>query len=312
MYYAAQDIIEYLMNTVGGGAQDGEHRALRASAQHAYRDVAYARDWLWHLAQSPLPAAVAGSNNKVFVLPPDVKNVDGLIPPNRMKVVSYITGNEFRRLENYGMSAGSPIYWTLVKCPTKPDRWQLMIAGTPAPLEPGEQYYITYRRKPAPLRYMGYEQACRNGSLTASNAAGCVKRYGTATQFPEGPSGGHPFVAEEVLGIAGSLNGTPPANAKTVVSDFLDVSENMYTAVLSGAEAWLARMLGKNVEGALTVYQRDLRLAMESDTVAPISGRRAAVDRYPEFANPPLVAGWATPASLGYYSPPGPDTGTGG
>jgi hypothetical protein len=153
---------------------------------------------------------------------------------------------------------------------------------------------------------MGYETVCRNGSLNATNAAGAVKRYGTTANFPEGLSGVYPYTAQEILGSAGSMVGTPPSGAKTVVSDYLDVSEHMFTALLSCAESWLARLMGKNVEGALAVYQRDLRLAMESDVIAPISGRRAAVDRYPEM-QAPLFAG--TPRSLGYYSPSGPDTG---
>jgi hypothetical protein len=109
-----------------------------------------------------------------------------------------------------------------------------------------------------------------------------------------------------VPAVAGSLVGTPPSGAKTVVSDYLDLSENMYTTLLSGAEVWLARLMGKNIEGAMSVYHKDLRMAMESDVVAPISGRRSGTDRHPDMPSPPFAG---TPRGLGYYSQSAPDTG---
>jgi hypothetical protein len=65
-----------------------------------------------------------------------------------------------------------------------------------------------------------------------------------------------------------------PDGTKFVVTDYLDISPGMYTALLSGAEVWLARLMGKNIEGATGIYGRDLRMAFESDAVAPLSGRR--------------------------------------
>lgn len=309
MYYAAQDVIEYLMASAGGGAQDSEHRALRAAAHHAYRDVAHAKDWLWYVTDAQLADEAVGSGTgiKTFTLPENVNNVDALIPPDRVTVTSYITPAEWKKLESWTLSAGDPIYWTVMKDPSLPDRWQLRIAGTPAttgdpPTQP--TFYFTYRRKPQPLRYMGYETICRTPGFSVS---GAVKRYGTTANYPESLFGVHPFVAQEIIGVTGSMIGTPPTGAKTVVSDYLDVSENMFTAVLSCAEMWLARLMGKNIEGALAVYQRDLRMAMESDVIAPISGRRTPSERYPDLVSPPFAG---TPRALGYYSASGPDTGT--
>jgi hypothetical protein len=307
MYYAAQDLMEYLMNSTGGGAQDSEHRLLRAAIHHAYRDVANAKDWLWYITESALPTPEANSGNKIYTLPAAVSNVDSLVPPDPATVTSYITPSEWRRYESQNLGSGEPIYWTVMKSTSRPDCWQLMIAGTPLPPPNGRQYYITYRRRPNPLRYMGYESVCRNNSLTSTTAPGAVKRYGTSSTYPEGLAGVYPYTAQEILGVTGSLVGTPPDGAKTVVSDLLDVSNNMYTALLSGAEMWAARMQGKNVEGAAGVFQRDLRLAMEQDVLAPIAGRRLAVNRYPEQS----VAAYAgSPRALGYYNQSAQDTGT--
>ena len=294
MYYAAQDIIEYLMNSVGGGSQDSEHRMLRSAAHNAYRDVINARDWNWHIAEATLSDdATAGSGDGVesFTLPATVKNVDALIPPQNVSIPTvYVTPTDWLRVDIKIPTLNSPVYWTVVKDPSAPDRWLLKLAGTPTPTT----YKYTYRRRPKPLQYMGYEPECRQAGFSVT---GAVKRYGTATQYPDGLSGLHAFTAQEIIGLAGSLTATPPANAKTVVSDYVDASDSMFTAILSGTEVWLAKLMGKNVEGALTIYNRDLRMAFEADGAAPLSGTR----------NGGMFIG--TARALGYYSPSGPDTG---
>jgi len=55
---------------------------------------------------------------------------------------------------------------------------------------------------------------------------------------------------------------------------------------LSAAEMWYARMAGKPADNAMQAYARDLRLAMESDSVAPFSGRPRG--HYPT----PRTMGW--------------------
>lgn len=270
MYYAAQDILEYLMNSVGGGAQDSEHRLLRAAIQHGYRDVMNARDWAFHVATAVLTNAPGGSGDgvKSFTLPANIKNIDALIPPSSYQTsTSYVSPSEWHRINVRQPTLSSPIYYTVLQDAALPDRWQIVIAGSP----PSITFSYMYRRRPAALKWLGSEQEARAPGFSV---AGAVRRYGTANQFPEGLSGLHPFTAEEVISRPGTLIGTPPANAKTVVSDLVDASDSMFTAILSGAEVWLARMNGKNVEGAMTIYNKDLRMAFEADTVVPISGQR--------------------------------------
>jgi hypothetical protein len=293
MYYCAQDIVEYLMNSVGGGSQDSEHRVLRAAAHHGYRDVVNIRDWNWHVSSGDLTDDTVGSGDgvKTFTLPVGVRNIDALIPPRTSAAPAvYVSPEEWERLNVTLPTISLPLYWTAMRDPSAPDRWQVKIVGNPV----GVTYRFTYRRRPAPLKYMGFEDACKD---VASPPSGVVKRYGTALHYPEGASGIYPFTAEEIVGVADSLTGSPAAGAKTLISDHLDVSETMFTAVLSCAEMWLAKMLGKNVEGAMSVYQRDLRLALEADVISPVSGRRSSW---------PYIG---TARVLGYYSPSGPDAG---
>lgn len=292
MYYAAQDIIEYLLASVGGGAQDSEHRLLRQAAHHAYRDLINARDWNWHVTTGTLTASNGeGSGDGVqwFTLPAGVKNVDSLIPPpTTLTTTQYVSPTEWARIHTLLPEVNLPIFWTVVKDTALADRWQIRIAGNP----PALSYTYTYRRRPEPLRYMGYEPICRDPSFAPE---GAVRRWGTAANYPEGMAGMHPFTAQEIIGLDGSQVGTAPTGAKTVVSDYLDVSDPMLTALLSGAELWAAKLLGKNVEGAMAVYQKDLRLAMESDSPAPLSGRRHG------------FGSLSAPRALGYYNASGPD-----
>jgi hypothetical protein len=302
MYYAAQDIIEYLMASSSGGAQDGEHRLLRAASHNAYRDVINARDWNWHVAEAVLATSRndalqpigSGNDTTSFTLPENVKNVDALIPHESIGIpTSYVTPTEWLRIEVRFPQLNAPILWTVIKDPLLPDRWLLKLAGS-VTQEAGKEFRYTYRRQPPMLRYMGYEPAVRVPGFAVT---GAVRRYGTASLFPESAYGVNTYTAQEIIGLAGSMQGTPPSNAKTAVSDYLDVSQTMYTAVLSGAEMWMARLMGKNVEGASAIFARDLRLAFEADGVAPIAGNRAGGN---------LIS---TARALGYYSSAGPDTG---
>lgn len=297
MYYAAQDIIEYLLASTSGGAQDSEHRILRAAAHNAYRDVIHARDWLWHVSDGLLsddPSVGSGDGITSFTLPENVKNIDALITPQEIATPTvYLTPTEWLRIDVKFPTINSPIYWTVVKDPSSPGRWLVKLAGSP-PDSTTWSYKYTYRRKPAMLKYMGYEPQCRQAGFSVT---GAVRRYGTVNSFPESMYGINPYVGQEIIGLSGSLEGTAPSGVKTVVSDYLDVSDSMYTAVLSGAEMWLARLMGKNVEGASGIFARDMRLAFEADAAAPISGTRR---------------GWSmigAARALGYYTPSGPDTG---
>ena len=42
--------------------------------------------------------------------------------------------------------------------------------------------------------------------------------------------------------------------------------------MLSGSEYWLARIRGSGADDAMQMYNRDIRLAMENDAVAPAMG----------------------------------------
>jgi hypothetical protein len=87
---------------------------------------------------------------------------------------------------------------------------------------------------------------------------------------------------------------TLPANTKYAITDVIDASQQMYTAILSACDMWYARMAGKPFNDAMVVFTRDLRLAMEADIVTPRSGHASGYN-------------YSTPRSAGWYSHMRPD-----
>lgn len=312
-YYTAQDVCDFLMTGVGGGAQDGEHRAIRSAVHHAYREVCESRDWLWHIKTGSF---VTTANTADYDLPVEVENMDALLSQTVGTIRHYISPTDYQRLIVNLSTAGDPFYFTVMRIGTNP-YLTVRFVGVPTA---GLTFYYTYRKRPTPLVLMGFEQQCRNGTITVagtsvtglgtdfpSRAAGGVLRVsGNATNAPESLSGLYPYEAEGI--IASRSNATALtlqaaigsySGVKYYISDILDVSPGMYTAVLSAAEMWYARIVGKSAQQPMAIYARDLRLAMEQDVTNPISGRRETIAEHA-----------ITPRTLGYYSTQLPDQGT--
>jgi hypothetical protein len=342
--YTSSDVIEHLLDSVGGGSQDHYHRVLRQAVFHAYRDLITARDWRWHETSEVVDlvnnvvitgtvsttsdlALITGqqvgdvylvnSNNHRYqwdgtvwndigpqgyfewTLPWGVQSVDSITvndPVGWDYVSSYLEPRDFARLYNNTTYAGStPAMWTVDKSPTAHDRYRLrVLAGWAAPTTGT----ITYRRRPKDIRYTGYEPGSRVG--TAGWPANTLTVIGSGTSFqplmegaiirvngdtsfhPEGLTGMHPYTDEAVIlevVDATTLTVASPTGknagyvgSKYMITDALDLAPSMYTAMLSGAEMWTMRLLGKGMEQAFAMYNRDLRMAFESDAVAVISG----------------------------------------
>ncbi len=85
-----------------------------------------------------------------------------------------------------------------------------------------------------------------------------------------------------------------PNKTKYAITDVIDASPQMYTAILAAVELWYARIAGKPAADAVALFNRDIRLAMEHDVIAPLSGR-------------PHSTPYPTPRSMGWHSELMPD-----
>jgi hypothetical protein len=63
------------------------------------------------------------------------------------------------------------------------------------------------------------------------------------------------------------------SDASALVTDPADVARHMEAALYSCCDYWLDRIRGGKADQSFATYQRDLRMAMEQDQLAPLSGR---------------------------------------
>lgn len=258
------------------------------------------------------PSSFDGASKEVILyrntypLPSNFRNMDALITQDRTSITSYVSPTEWARIERSILLSGDPVYWTVMRDEqsTIPDRWVVRVCGYPTSAETLD---YTYRRRVAMPRYTGYEQGARGG--TASCAAGTAVT-GTNTQFksdmvdcvfriidsgvnyPEPLSGIYSYNEQSVISSVASATSLTLKDAlagsysdrKYVISSLLDLSDGMFSALLSGAELWLARMRRGDATKLAELYSRDLRLAMEADQMSPIAGRRSAMFGNPEVS----------------------------
>jgi hypothetical protein len=298
----AFDVIEYLLATTGGGAQDQEHRVLRQALFHAYRDLVSVRDWRWYHAHDEITLDPT-KDIYTHTLPWGVQSVDSMQLSEPSVLAEFVNPTEWDRLAATSFRQLVRLVWTVKPSEFSPDRWDVKILNG---YRYGEKCTLTYRRRPRDLRCTGWEPSSRAGTINWSGTEvigtgtafnnqmlGAVLRVsGDSAYHPESLAGMHPYRDEGLIsGIPNSQKlyaWTPASNVnssgtKYIVTDYLDISPNMYTALLSGTESWMARLLGKNIEGATGVYGRDLRLAFEQDAIAPLSGQRQGNGWYYPF-----------------------------
>lgn len=273
------------------------------------------------------PSSFDGAGKQVILyrntyqLPSDFRNMDALVTQDRTSITSYVSPTDWARIERSILMSGDPVYWTIMRDEqsTVPDKWVVRVCGYP---DAAETLDYTYRRKVAMPRYTGYEQGARSGTATCaasssvtgtntlfkSDMAGCVFRIiDSGVNYPEPLAGVYPYNEQSVIQSVASASSLTLKDSLTasytdrkyVVSSLLDLSDGMFSALLSGAELWLARMRKGDVEKSAAIYMRDLRMAMEADQMSPISGRRSAI-----FGNPEVS--YSTAVRM---APTGPDNG---
>ena len=305
-YLTAQDLVHHLLSSTGGGAQDGEHSAVRMAVVHGVREVMQARDWLWHTKQDSF-TTLASATPPRTLLPENVKTIDTLISDNTGALLHYLPPHDYLQLRANTTGTAEPFYYTILRSETYPNRYEIKFTDDPID---GLLYYYTYRYSPPPIKYMGYESAARTGTIATTSgsaavtgtstefpedAVGRVLRVGTATDSPE-PIGSlttyrHEYKISARASDTGITLGENAAatgsGLKYCLTDQIDVFPQMWSACLSAVEMWYARMAGKSAAEVTALFNRDLRLAMESDSITPM-GTQARVH--------------ATPRTMGWHS----------
>lgn len=233
---------------------------------------------------SPTPAVLYQS---LYPLPEDFRNIDTPADPNSGTYFTYVEPDIAMKLESTFDLQGPPNAWTVVKDPYS-SSWAIKVIGYPIIVQSLD---FTYRRLPRGIRISGHEGSARAGTVTCSGTSvvgtgtaftaamvGSVIRFGTASSMPDSLGSMSPYEAEAVITAVSSATGltvdspVTATGAKYLVTDIVDMPDSMHNAMLSCAEYWLSRLRGTKPDNAFAMYQRDLRLAMEGDQLAPYSG----------------------------------------
>ena len=229
----------------------------------------------------------------IYPLPADFRNMDEPSDEYNWWSGLYITPDQAMKLERSSNTSGSPLHWTVLKNPYG-DGWSIKLIGYPIERETID---FTYRRTARALRWSGHEAGARLSSVTvqdegasaswtgpdpevSSGVVGSVMRIGGVGVYPGPIESLTPYVdqsyisaftgsrALELTGLSQNYSGVA-----ALITDPIDVAPHMEQAMDSACDYWLSRIRGTKPEQAAALYQRDLRLAMEQEQLAPLSGR---------------------------------------
>jgi hypothetical protein len=229
----------------------------------------------------------------VYPLPADFRNLDEPSDEYNWWSGLYVTPDQAMKIERVSNSSGEPYHWTIIKDPDSTG-WAIKVIGYPTGTQTLD---FTYRRTARPIRYSGHEAALRQGTIARTGAAvtgggtafaaamvGSILRVGDTTNVPGPIESLTPWVSEGKITAVGSAtglttedSGTVASSTKYLITDPIDIAPHMHAAMDSACDYWLARIRGTGEDKAFGLYQRDLRLAMEQDQLAPLSGRSREV-----------------------------------
>ena len=352
-YLTYFDLVESLIVSSYGGAQDAEQRDIRTAIHRAYDELTTIRDWAYYhvhgriILQAPYDTgtvtssgttvtltggtwpswAATGSYLKVgeeicrvatrtsnsvialdsalslkanvtaspyilyrtvYPLPADFRNLDEPSDEYNWWSGLYVTPDQAMKLERVSNSSGEPYHWTVIKDPDSTG-WAIKVIGYPTGTQTLD---FTYRRTARPIRWSGHETNARAGTIESSglvdgdgtsfqaNMVGAILRIGDAANHPGPIESLTPYAQEsKIVSVTDAFEMfvepalTVAADTKYLISDPIDLAPHMHSAMDSACDYWLARIRGVKTDEAFGLYQRDLRLAMEQDQLAPLSGR---------------------------------------
>lgn len=261
-----------------------------------------------------LPDAMDGQSGLAYTayrinypLPADFRNMDEPTDEYHWWSGVYLTPDQAMKLERVANSSGRPLHWTIIKDPNGTG-YMVKLVGYPTAEETVD---FMYRRSARPLKYSGHESKARAGTVARASAAvtgtstqfsadmvGAYLRAGDTTNQPGPQWSLNPAVDETLITAVASAtslttsgSGTLAAGTKYIITDPVDVPPHMHNVILSGAEYWLARTRAKSADKEFALYQRDLRLALERDQLAPLSGRSREIYHNGGWRSPLLPDG---------------------
>jgi len=268
------NVIEHLITSSFGGPQDAEQKDIQSAVQRAYTELAYIRDWSYYHTHGRIITKAVETG--------EVSSYSG----TTLTLSSGLTGSGFThvRVDNVAAEIASTTSASVYEL----DSQVKFPAGSVVSGEIASFYKMNYTL-PADFRNLDEpsdEYNWWSGAYVTPDEAMKMERVNFQTGSPlhwtviKDPNSrnwvlklvGYPTSVETV---DFTYRRSPSSISSN--SDVVDMPPHMHNAMLSCAEYWLARIRSTNVQEKYNFYQRDLRLAMEADQLAPISGRSRRV-----------------------------------
>jgi hypothetical protein len=272
-------LIEYLIVSSFGGPQDAEQKDIKQAIIRAYDELTTMRDWSYYhvhgrvVLQAPYSVGTVSSSGTTVTLtggtwPTWAATGGYLRVGEEVSQVAVRTSGSVITLSS-GLSLKAAVS-------SQPYTLYRSVYALPSDFrnmdEPSDEYNWWSGLYVTPDEAMKLERV--------SNSSGEPYHW-TVIKDPDGTGWaiklvGYPtkletldFTYRRTASSVSSL--TPTSTTRLDIPDFLS------TAMHSAAEYWLARIRKAGEDKAYQFYQRDLRLALEQDQLAPLSGRSRSV-----------------------------------
>jgi hypothetical protein len=268
------DLVQYLVVSSYGGPQDAEQKDIKLAIQRSYDELTAMRDWAYYHSHGRIITDAPYSEGTVSGT--STLTLTGGTWPTWAADGGYLRiGEDIARVAT--RTSGSQIVLD--------STLGLKTSAVDAP-------YVLYRTVyPLPSNFVNMDEPSDeynwwSGLYVTPDQAMKLERVSNTSGTPlhwtiiQNPSGagwaikliGYPTERET---IDFTYRRSPASIASEVPTSTtaLDIAPHMITAMHSAAEYWLARIRKSGEDRAYATYLRDMRLAMERDQLAPISGR---------------------------------------
>lgn len=269
------NLVQYLIVSSYGGPQDAEQKDIKQAIIRSYDELTTMRDWSYYhvhgrlILDAPYATGTVSSSGTTVTL-------TGGTWPTWAATGAYLkVGEEICRVASRTSGSVIVLDSTLkLKANITGESYTLYRSVYPLPAdfrnmdEPSDEYNWWSGLYVTPDEAMKIERV--------SNSSGEPYHW-TVIRDPD--SGGwaikligYPTKQETIdftyRRTAADISSLAPDSATA-----LDIPFHMATAMHSAAEYWLARIRKTGEDKAYQFYQRDLRLCLEQDQLAPLSGR---------------------------------------
>jgi hypothetical protein len=269
------NLVQYLIVSSYGGPQDAEQKDIKQAILRAYDELTTMRDWAYYHAHGRVILQAPYSTGAVASSGTTVTLTGGTWPTWAASGAYLKVGEEICRVSSRTSGSVIVLDSTLtLKADVSGEPYTLYRSVYPLPAdfrnmdEPSDEYNWWSGLYVTPDEAMKIERV--------SNSSGEPYHW---TVVKDPASGGwaikligYPTKQETIdftfRRMAADISSLAPDSATV-----LDIPMHMSTAMHSAAEYWLARIRKTGEDKAYQFYQRDLRLALEQDQLAPLSGR---------------------------------------